>query len=322
MADQQASSSEDGDDGATEVPRGLLRTLWSHPNTALERLMLTAVARLGGPSWRFAEHARQVHPAATPDQLTAGVQTQAVRLARIDGAIAGCPFLIALVPAYVAVLWEQARMALRIAALNHRDPQDPAMAAELLWLRGVHTSIEEAQAAVDAARLASSQRQRTHLGLSGWYGLGRRFLVLAGFLTPKEADAAKPPHWRQVLSLVVGVAIWALTWIVPVTFMLLMAYSCVTSTKILANRALSYYGHEGEQAAGQPPPEAPVARRTQLVRGAAITISVGVPLGALAVSAQAKPAGIHWYFVLAALLGLSLVLALGALSARRDPTPG
>jgi hypothetical protein len=97
-----------------------------------------------------------------------------------------------------------------------------------------------------------------------------------------------------------------------------MAYSCVTSTKVLASRALSYYGHGTDQAAGQLPPETPVPRRTQLVRGAAITISVGVPLAVLGVAAQAKPAGIHWYFVLAALLGLSLVLALAALSARRE----
>lgn len=282
--------------------------------------MLAAVARLGEPSWRLADRARQAHPAATRTQLTAGARAQAVRVARIDGAIAGCPFLIALVPAYVAVLWEQARMALRIAALNRRDPRDPAIAAELLWLRGVHASLDDAQAAVDAALLASSHGQRAHLGLHGWYGLGRRFLVLAGFLTPREPGAAEPPRWRQVLALAVAGAIWAITWIVPVTFMLLMAFSCVTSTKTLAERALAYYGDDTDQAPDQPPPDAPVARRTQLLRGAMITISVGVPLAALAVSAQSHPAGIHWYYVLAALLGLSLVLVLAALSARREPT--
>ena len=303
------------------MPRGLLRSLWAQPSDAPERLMLTAVTRLAEPSWRFAERARREHPDATPSQLAAGVRAQAVHITRIDGAVSGCPFLVALVPAYVAALWEQARMALRIAALNHRDPRDPAMVAELLWLRGVHPSLEDAQSAVHEARGRSAHEKRAHLGLRGWYELGRRFLVLAGFLAPSEPSAADPPRWRQALSLLGAAAVWAMTWIVPVTFMLLMAFSCATSTRTLAERALAHYGHDTERTAGQPPPASPVSRRARLVRGTAMTLSVGVPLAALGVAAQSHPAGVRWYYVLAALLGISLVLALAALSARRDPTP-
>jgi hypothetical protein len=315
------SDPEPDDDSQAEVPRGLLRSLWAHPSDGPERLMLAAVTRLGEPSWRFAERARQAHPQATPSQLTAGVRDQAVRITGIDGAISGCPFLIALVPAYVAALWEQARMGLRIAALNHRDPRDPAIVPELLWLRGVHPSLEDAQAAVAAARGRSAEEKRARLGLRGWYELGRRFLVLAGFLAPSEPGATDPPRWRQAASLLGVTAVWALTWIVPVTFMLLMGFSCVTSTRMLAERALSHYSHDSERAPREPSPRAPESRRTRLLRGAAIAVSVGIPLVLLGVSAQSRPAGIHWYYVLAGLLGLSLVLALAAVSARRGAKP-
>jgi hypothetical protein len=296
------------------MPRGLLRSLWAQPSDAPEQLMIAAAARLGEPSWQFAQRLRRARPTATPSQLSVGVRTQAVRITRIDGAISGSPFFIALVPAYVAMLWEQARMALRMAAIHHRDPRDPAIVAELLWLRGMHPSIEDAQTAVDRTRGRASREKRAHLGLRGWYELGRRFLVLAGFLAPSEPSAADPPRWRQALALVGFAAVWAITWIVPITFMLLMAFSCATSTRTLADRAHTFYGEDAERVA---PPTLPETwREIGFVRGAVITVSVGVPLAALGISAQSHPAGIHWYYVLAALLGLSLVLSLAALSAR------
>jgi hypothetical protein len=310
---------EQGNDPATGMARGLLRSLWTQPSDAPERLMIAAAARLGEPSWQFAERLREARSRATPSELSVGVRTQAVRITRIDGAISGCPFFLALVAAYVAVLWEQARMALRIAAIHQRDPRDPGIVAELLWLRGVHRGIEDAQTAVDTARGRSTREKRPHLGLGGWYELGRRFLVLAGFLAPSAPSAAEPPRWRQALSLLGFAAVWAITWIVPVTFMLLMAFSCATSTRILADRALTYYGGDSERVV--PPTLPETLRRIGFVRGAVITLSVGVPLAAPGISAQSHPAGIHWYYVLAALLGLSLVLALAALSTRRQPTP-
>ncbi len=46
------------------------------------------------------------------------------RAARIDGAVAGTPFLIALVPGYLAFLWQEGRMERRIAALYGHDPRE------------------------------------------------------------------------------------------------------------------------------------------------------------------------------------------------------
>ena len=52
------------------------------------------------------------------------LRTQSAQVARIDGAITGTPFLIALVPGYLGYLWQEGRMVLRTAALYGRDPRE------------------------------------------------------------------------------------------------------------------------------------------------------------------------------------------------------
>ena len=73
-----------------------------------------------------------------------------MHLCWVQGAISGTPFLIALIPAYVAVLWKQARLLMRIAALHGRDPGTRQMAAEILALRRIYNSVDQARAAPDA----------------------------------------------------------------------------------------------------------------------------------------------------------------------------
>ena len=126
----------------------------------------------------------------------------------------------------------------------------------------------------------------------------------------------RPPLWRRALGLVIGGALYAVTWIFPVTFMLAMAFSCINSTNDLASRVSAYYG--GDAAADSLPPSgAPVALGTRVLRALALALSIGVPLTALVVSAHSRPAGIEWYYVLAALLGVSLVIGLSARASRR-----
>ena len=66
------------------------------------------------------------------------LRTQSARVARVDGAMAGTPFFLALVPGYVAYLLQEGRMGLRTAALYGRDPSALRTTAEMLSLRGVH----------------------------------------------------------------------------------------------------------------------------------------------------------------------------------------
>ena len=58
------------------------------------------------------------------------------------------PFLIALVPGYLAYLREEGRMVLRTAALYGRDPRELETTAEVLALRGVHPTVDVARAAL------------------------------------------------------------------------------------------------------------------------------------------------------------------------------
>src|SRR3954469_23758252 len=117
LAGSLAVGEKQGPAAPAAPPRGLIRQLRADPNHAPETFVLFAVDRLGDGALDFADRARRADPGLTPAELSARVHDRTVGLARIDGAVAGCPFLLALVPAYVAMLWEQARMALRIGAL-------------------------------------------------------------------------------------------------------------------------------------------------------------------------------------------------------------
>jgi hypothetical protein len=305
-------SGEPSEPAVGSPPPGILRRLRSDPDHAPERLVLFAVDRLGDQAWQFAQRA----PRADARVTAAEVHHQTVGTTRIDGAISGSPFLIAFVPAYVAMLWEQARMALRMAALHGRDTRDRDVAAELLWLRGGHGSLDAARAAIAVAETGGRGQRGEGRGLRGWVVLGRRLLVVAGFLPPPDPAAATPPRWRRGLSVAIGGALYAVTWIFPITFMLAMAFSCVNSTNDLASRVSAHYG-AGAAPDSLPPSGAPVAVGTRVLRALALALSIGVPLAALAVSAHSRPAGIEWYYVLAALLGLSLVIGLSARASRR-----
>ena len=80
------------------------------------------------------------------------LRTQSAHVARIDGAISGTPFFIALVPGYLTYLQQEMRMTLRTAALYGRDPRDLRTSAEMLALRGVHPDVETAEAALNSVR--------------------------------------------------------------------------------------------------------------------------------------------------------------------------
>jgi hypothetical protein len=311
----------DGDAGGEGLPRAtfkrLVSSLLADPNHAPERFVVAAVAQLGEPALSFAQRARTADAATPPAQLAVQTQADAVRVAGIDGAVSGSPFLVALVPAYVAMLWEQARMTLRIAALHGRDTRDRAIAAELLWLRGVAPDLPSARRAVEEVAAGSRDKPagKGFARMRAWYSLGQRFLVMAGFIDPPKPG--RTTILRRIVSVVALVVVWIITCIVPVTFMLLMAYSSTSSTTALASRARSYYGGATDSPAPSLPRAHRVPRGKRLVRAIIVGVSVAIPLAALAVAATERPAGIHWYYVLIALAAQALVISLSTALARR-----
>lgn len=78
--------------------RDLVRIVFRDTDHVAERLTLQAVQRLGEPSLAWAQAATAKRPGVDVASLTEEVRHQAARVARIDGAVSGTPFLIALVP--------------------------------------------------------------------------------------------------------------------------------------------------------------------------------------------------------------------------------
>jgi hypothetical protein len=91
--------------------------------------------------------------------LADGQRRRTISTARIDGAVAGTPFFIALVPAYIAFLRQEVRFHLRVAALYGHDPADPSVAADFLVPRGVHEDAEQALAELEVVRAPRSHRR-------------------------------------------------------------------------------------------------------------------------------------------------------------------
>jgi hypothetical protein len=303
-------------DAPASVPRELMRTIWHHPRDLPERLVVLAVRRQGAPAkaWARERLAEGVDREEESDRL----RKSTLIVSRVDGAVSGTPFFIALVPAYVAFLWAQAQMVLRIAALYGRDPTDPGIAAEVLALRGVYRSVPEAQAGLDhIGDRPEDQTRRDRF--ESWVDLVKRILVLAAFTSASNPND-KPGRARQAGVLVAAGGIWIVTCVFPVTFMVLMSWSCDTSTRKLGAIALEYYSGKAVHD-----PRGLKALRTRpdrhkgrklLVRWTLLTVSVAIPIGLLAYTVAQRNAVSSTLTLLAAVIGLSIVLALTSLLRR------
>src|SRR3954468_10433274 len=297
--------------GALSGTRGLVRLVYRDPEHVAERLTLYAAESLGPQSREWAERVRAEEPDASRAQGSARLQLQSVRVARVDGAIAGTPFLVALVPGYVSYLWQEARMTLRIAALYGRDATTLHTAAEVLALRGVRPSVDEAERAlleVQARPLPPPPEGRRPLRT--WYESIYRLLVFGGFLGPPDEDGPKRSWLRTALGTIIGTAIYITTWVVPVTFMLAMSWGCESHARDLGRRTHEFYATDGsEPSEVSIPPEQGQSLRT-LARSAALALSVAVPLVFVAyVNHVRNEVGFNWLGALGALVAFSLVAA-------------
>jgi peptidoglycan/LPS O-acetylase OafA/YrhL len=112
-----------------------------------------------------------------------------------------------------------------------------------------------------------------------------------------------------------------MTWILPVTFMILMAWGCETHARQLGRRALLFY--DGEAASVSAAIALAERRRDRghdkrtLVRGIALFLSLAIPLAFIAyVNHVRKSVGFNWLGALGALVALSLVIAVGVVASR------
>src|SRR5947209_6688897 len=189
--------------------RELWRVVYRDPEHVPERLTLYTAGRLGESSRQWAESVRSERPETHVAEIAEELRTRSAHVARIDGAISGTPFFIALVPGYLTYLQQEMRMTLRTAALYGRDPRALRTSAEMLALRGVHPDVEAAEAAlvsVRETRIPERPAQRRSWRL--WVHAVYLMLVFGGFMSPSTAEEEERSKLRAALSLAVGVGLW------------------------------------------------------------------------------------------------------------------
>lgn len=305
--------------------RELVRIAYRDPEHVAERLTLYVTDRYGDVSREWAQTARRVRPDTPRAVIAEELRARSAQAARIDGAIAGTPFFIALVPGYLTYLLQETRMTLRIAALYDRDPTSLRTAAEGLALRGVHSSVESAEAALTRVKgNPMPERPAQRRSLRTWVHSVYLLLVFGGFMSPSSAKpkGGARDRIRAGFGVLLATVIWLTTWVLPVTFMIVMAWGCETHTRQLGRRALVFYDGEAESI------RAAVAvadrRRDQghdsraILRAIALFLSVAIPIGFIAyVDHIRKTVGVNWLGALGAVVALSLVMATAVISSRR-----
>ena len=72
-------------------------------------------------------------------------------------------------------------------------------------------------------------------------------LIFGGFLSAPTEEEDKGGPWRMkaAVGFLVGLGIWAITWVLPVSFMIAMAWGCESHARGLGHRTMTFYGGEG-----------------------------------------------------------------------------
>ncbi len=306
--------------------RDLVRIAYRDPEHVSERLVLYAADRLGDASREWADSTRSVRHDVPTAVLAEELRVQSAQIARIDGAISGTPFFLALVPGYLTYLWLEMRMTLRIAALYGRDPRHLRTSGEMLALRQLHPTVETAEAALVKVRdTPMPGRPTTRRSLRTWVHSVHLLLVLGGFMSPSAAKPTKR-DWKDRIkaaaSLLLGVGIWVMTWVLPVTFMVVMAWGCETHARQLGRRAILFY--DGDAATvdaaitGADKRHDRGHEKRRIVRTVTLTLSVAVPIVFIAYADHLRnTVGINWLGALGALVAVSLVIGTAVISSRR-----
>ena len=304
----------------------LARVVYRDPEHVAERLTLYAMERLGPPSLEWAQTTRQSRPDDPPAMIAEELRSESARLARIDGAIAGTPFYAAVIPGYLGFLWQGGRMLQRTAALFGRDPTELRTAASGLVLRGVHPTVESAEASLRTVRAVPMPEKPTQRrSLRTWIHSIHVILIFGGFLSAPSGKPRKTglAYWLPTtLTLVIAAAVWALTWILPLTFMIAMAWGCESQTRALGRRALAFYageldaGHDAIAVVGNSHDKGHTMR--QIVRSSALALSVAIPFAFVVYANHLRQStGLNWLGALGSLVALALVIATAVWGARR-----
>ena len=305
--------------------RQLGRIAWRDPEHVAERLTLYSARNIGEPSLEWANNVREKRPDEPRAVIAEELRTQTAQVARIDGAVSGTPFLIALIPGYLSYLREEGRMVLRTAALYGRDPRELQTSAETLVLRGVHPTVDVAREALENVRdVPLPEKPDKRRSLRTWVHSITVLLIFGGFLSAPSDERKESAHpWlKATIGFAFGAAIWVTTWVLPATFMVAMAWGCETHARQLGRRALLFYDGDADSAQAA---IAAAKQRTdkghdkrEILRASLLVLSIAVPIGFVAYADHVHAStGINWVGALGALVAVSLVIAASVLTNRR-----
>jgi hypothetical protein len=308
--------------------RRLARIAYRDPEHVSERVTLTGAQELGEPALEWASRVQRERPDVARGVIAEEVRIQTARVARLDGAVAGTPFLIALVPGYLSYLFQEGVMVRRMAALYGSDPRSLETSARSLVLRGVHPTAEAAQAALlKVGDEPFPEKPTTRRPLKLWVRSVYLLLVFGGFVDPPSDDEGdkgdKYAGWRlkAALGFVIGAAIWVTTWVLPVTFMIAMAWGCESHSRSLGRRTMRFYGGESAIAQAEGGDQSAEDRgrtKRELIGGALFVVSIAIPIAFIAYADHVRSStGVNWLGALGALVAVSLVIAVSVMARRR-----
>ena len=296
------------------------------PEHVAERIALHSTQSLGEPSLEWAQRVREEREGVPRAVIAEQLRTDSAKVAAIDGAVAGTPFLIALIPGYLLYLRQEARMLLRIAALYERDPRELETAAEMLALRGVHPTVDAARSALLPVRdTPLPEKPAARRPWRTWVRSIYVVLIYGGFLSApsdKRKEGAHPWVKTAIGFLAFAMTVWVVTWVFPLSFMIAMAWGCDSSARQLGRRALIFYDKKPDSAqaaiaAAKQQRDAGQNKR-QILRTVLLVLSVAIPIAFIAfVDRERQSTGITPLTAVGGLVALSLVIATAVIATRR-----
>jgi hypothetical protein len=96
--------------GLAGATKALFRVVYRDPQHVSERITLYTVDRLADEAQQWAKSVRAERSDTHLAVITEELRVQTAQIARVDGAIAGTPFMLALIPGYLTYLWQEMRM--------------------------------------------------------------------------------------------------------------------------------------------------------------------------------------------------------------------
>lgn len=213
------------------------------PEHVVERIALYAADRLAESAREWAAEIRTSRPEAAREVLVEELRLESARMARINGAISGTPFFLAMIPGYLSYLWQEVRMWLRIAALYGHDPGELRTIAALLALLGVHQTVEAAEASLAAVQRKPAQKPQGRRSPRVWVRGIKRVLVLGGFMSihALERPARALDRTMAIARTAAWVITFVITWTVPLLGVVAMAWACERHTRQLGHSGRHYY---------------------------------------------------------------------------------